>query len=68
MSGYVLESKSGKLITETYSTDKKDCWVRSFNYLVRFDWMKPFAYKWAESIAEAKERGWKIVPARVVKK
>lgn len=67
MSGYVLENKSGKVIEETFATDRDSCWSLSFRYLEKYKWMRPMAHKWEESIKAAKNNGWKIVPAKVVR-
>jgi hypothetical protein len=67
--GYVLVSKSGKYIPDTFNVVAEECWSLSFDYLyARFKWMRPYWKQWNESILAAEKRGWVVKKARIMVK
>ncbi len=59
--GYVLVSKSGKIFPNTFDVDKRDCWHKSFSFVLEnYGWMRPYWKDWNGSIKAAEKRGYQI--------
>jgi len=64
--GYAMVTPKGKILADTFDTDKASAEVRAYDMLFyKYQWPRDYWKQWSEFQKERERRGWKVVPVKL---